>query len=158
MRRTLEQRRVDRAAGVGRTGDPLPRALGANPRALRSTAGARPQQADQLAQGRKSRAEVTAAAIAAARELARTMDCPACRAGAGHACTRRDGRERLSCHAARHELAAASSRQAGRNRQGPRQGLAVTDRRSREGNPAGVDGEDLVGHHPGGAATHPDSR
>jgi hypothetical protein len=36
MRRSKEQRRADRAAGIGRNGQPLPRTLGTNPKAVRA--------------------------------------------------------------------------------------------------------------------------
>jgi hypothetical protein len=102
MRRTPEQRRADRAAGVDRFGRPLPRALGTNPRAQRSAqtdAGAPGPREGQSSPGRR--------AVRVTRDQARRVPCPVCGALAGEPCLSRRGDHRASAHAQRHERAVA---------------------------------------------------
>jgi hypothetical protein len=91
-RRTPEERRRDRAAGVDRFGRPLPRSLGTNPRART------PSPATVARPGSTPPARVS-------REQARTVHCPACGALAGEHCVRRNGAPRAQAHALRHEVA-----------------------------------------------------
>jgi hypothetical protein len=174
MRRSATDRQRDRARGVDRFGNQLPRAAGQNPRALQraSTGAVEPLErtATATVDGRDRASERDARSATAAagppaagraalppharlrRETVRRYACPGCGAETDEYCLNRDGSPRESNHLARVQLAldlifGAAPATAGDSRQGPRMGDAVKSGGvSPRAQRAALDGSDQVGH------------
>lgn len=143
VRRTAAQRRRDRARGVNRFGQPLPRTLGTNPRAQRAGEGDQAQDAGERSRERRAQ-PANGRQAAAGAHPPRPADGPPQLSADGHTSTARNAPQQ------------SGAQPQEQMQTGPHDGgLSQGDRREPYPGVAGVDGGHRMGHsddgdqHPG---------